>query len=295
MKTEFIRSLGLYFICALAADAACRVPGSVSPRKIHRGMYVSLQSTKIGQLSLNPPLSNILGNTTSENVLLSFITKYQFDSLSLYDLNKIITNGLSTKLSNFIQAARACGVMEINAIGAVNTDWTRIQTYQKANSGKFSGLVTEIEFWNSANVSASFSSFITQLQYMQSLGVTPPIITPYIGWLNRDPKMAEAQEASMIAQNSGRVFVHSYVTNPSSAYSYGQSRIFNLTAAVPSLPIWPIFSAEGVTYSAGSEKFMGDWFSTNNTLDKAESIYMTSYVPAGFQYYDYTFLKLYLK
>jgi hypothetical protein len=105
------------------------------PEKFTWDVYVSLQSTKIGQLSLNPPLSNILGNTTSENVPLSFITKYQFDSLSLYDLKTIITNGLSTQLSNFIQAARACGVVEINAIGAVNTDWTRIQTYQSANSG----------------------------------------------------------------------------------------------------------------------------------------------------------------
>lgn len=255
---------------------------------------MSLLSSNIGQMPLYPPLNQILGNTSSENTLLSFIVKHQFDSLSLYDLQKIFAAGMSPQLSGFIQAAKACGVVQVNAIGATQTDWPKVRTYQGGNAGKFDGLVTEVEFWNGSNVGSQFQAFISQLQYMQSLGITPPLISPYIGWLNRDPNMSEAQVASTLAQNVSQVFVHAYVNNPSNAYGYAKSRITALTQAKPSLQIWPIFSAEGVKYSAGSEKFMGDWLSLNS-LDAAENTFMASYIPAGFQYFEYSFLKLYLR
>ncbi|HEY9663793.1 MAG TPA: hypothetical protein V6C65_35545 [Allocoleopsis sp.] len=236
-------------------------------------------------------LSNILGTTAKENDLLSFITKYQFDSISLYDLAKILGAGMGAQLSSFIQAAKACGVVEVNAIGSTNSNWVQVQNYQSANAGKFDGLVTEVEFWNQSPVSTAFSAFVTQLQYMQTLGITPPQITPYIGWLNRDPSMSEAQEAAILAANVSRMFVHAYVKDPANAASYIQSRVTALLTAKPSLPIWPIFSAEGTQYKAGSEVFMGDWLAANS-LDAAEAKLSGA---KGFQYFHHAFLKQYLK
>lgn len=255
-------------------------------------MYVSLAATHIGSMPLVAPLVNILGNRASEDVLLSFLTKYQFDSLSLYNLSTILSSPIYiAQLTSLMAAARACGVVEINAIGSAPSQWNQIKA---TASGKFDGLVTEIEFWNTPPVSTSFQSFISQLQYMKSLGITPPSITPYIGWLNNNSALTEGQEAAQIAANTTRVFTHAYVRSPVTAYDYTKSRVLALHAAAPSLPVWPIFSAEGSLYRAGSESFMGDWLA-NNGLDAAEAIYKASYVPAGFQYFEYSFLKLYLK
>jgi hypothetical protein len=285
---------------SLKSEAACRVTGGiVLPQKVHRGLYLSLYTTNSGQLILNPPLSRILGNTTSENVALSFFIKYQIDSLSLYNLPAILSNSTqSSQLSSFIQAARACGVAEVNAIGAMNSDWVQIRNYQNSYPGKFDGLLTEVEFWNASSVTTAFSSFISQLQYMRALGITnygvPLRIGAYLGWLNNTPSLTEAQVAAQIASNLDFVFLHSYVKSPTTAYGYAQSRINALRAAKPSLPIRAIYSAEGTTYnSGGGNIFMGDWLATNS-LDSAEAIYGASYIPAGFQYFEYSFLKLYL-
>ncbi len=270
---------------ASQASAVCRVAGMVAPRQVHRGMYVSIYASNSGQM----PIARILGNTGEENALLSFITKYQFDSLSLYNLPTILSSPtLRPALLRFIDAARACGVTDVNAIGSVSRQFDQVKTYAP---NKFSGLISEIEFWNAPPVSSSFNAFIAQLQYMKTIS---PSVTPYIGWLNNNTSLTEAQEAAKIAANTTRVFVHAYVTTPLNAYVYTKSRVKALLAAKPSLPIWPIFSAEGSAYRAGSERFMGDWLALNS-LDAAESLYKRSYVPDGFQYFAYEFLRKYLK
>ena len=64
-----------------------------------------------------------------------------------------------------------------------------------------------------------------------------------------------------------------------------------------------IYSAEGVQYSAGSEKFMGDWLALN-PIPYAEDYYVAEYdanYPTrkdrmrGFQWYEYAFAKLYAR
>jgi hypothetical protein len=90
--------------------------------------------------------------------------------------------------------------------------------------------------------------------------------------------------------------VHAYVKNPSTAYSYTASRV-NALLAARSIPIYPIFSAEGTKFNSGSgNTFMGDWLGANS-LDAAEAVYNNSsaFKPQGFQYYEYAFLQIYLK
>ena len=97
-------------------SSSCRIPnGSIAPRAVHRGMYVSLTSSGVLGYS-------ILGNRTAENQFLAFLIHQQIDSISLYDLNKVLNLDAmpegQSNLASFMDAARACGVVEINAVGA---------------------------------------------------------------------------------------------------------------------------------------------------------------------------------
>lgn len=271
----------------------------ISPRKVHRGIYVSLLSSKIGNYILPLPLTNILKSQAAQATLLGFLDKWQFDSLSLYDLPKIWADGtLENPLASFMIAARALGVVEINAVVSQSSDCAAISNFSNHTGIQFDGIVLEREFWNASDVDAAFKAFMSTVYAIQKQGVTPPMITPYIGWLDTDPVQTLAQVASQIAKNSGRVFTHAYVKDPSSAWGYISPRVTALQAARPSVPIWPIFSAEGMACKAGSEVFMGDWLhATPDPLNTAElkvSLAAPSFTPAGFQYYEYAFLSRYL-
>jgi hypothetical protein len=104
-----------------------------------------------------------------------------------------------------------------------------------------------------------------------------------------------------------RLYVHVYVTSPDQAYAYGQMRFQYIAAGNASLgtsvEVWPIFSAEGVQWSAGAEHFMGDWLATH-TLDEAETTLLTSWEAnppgpgahvTGFQYYEGFFMAEYVR
>jgi len=281
--------------------AACRVlDGQKVPAlSVHRGLYFSPYTTAIGRVTLPAPYSNILGDKAKENELLEFLVTNQFDSLSFYDLKNIMKNtNLKKKLSQFIQAARACGVKEMNAIGAENADWVQVKSYQAAYPGKFDGLLTEYEFWNTgADIQAFFDEFINMMKQMKALNIQvngkPVKISAYLGWLNRDYSLSENQAAAIIAQNLDRVYLHCYVTNPTQAFPYCKSRIQAFATANRGVEIYPIFSAEGNAMRAGGEIFMGDWFS-GHSLNEAEAIFRSQAPTAGYQYYEYYFLNYYL-
>ena len=83
------------------------------PRTTRRGLYVSL----LNNLALG--YATILGNRTAEDALITFLIREQIDSLSMYDLDRTLSNMPqgSGILASFMEALRACGVVEINAIG----------------------------------------------------------------------------------------------------------------------------------------------------------------------------------
>ncbi len=236
----------------------------------------------MGAYTLPPGVSNILQSNSAQQILLEYIASHKIDSISIYDLNAILPSPqLSASLSRFIEASRIFGVTQVNAIGASSRDFDRVKAYQDSRLGKFDGLLTEIEFWNGGD----FNSFISTLQHMRGLGLGK--VAAYIGWPSADKLPA-------IAKACDQVLVHCYVKDPHTAYGYGRPRIQGLFAANPALEIYPIFSAEGAQIAAGSEHFMGDWLSANS-MDAAEKIFNAGYTPAGFQYYEYPFLKAYLK
>jgi hypothetical protein len=100
------------------------------------------------------------------------------------------------------------------------------------------------------------------------------------------------------------LFVHAYVVNPSTSYSYVSTRLGYIQTSNQNLgknvQVSIIFSGEGNSLAAGAEHFMGDWYQTN-CLYAAEDIFRTSYEAAsypniqlnGFQLYEYFFVREY--
>ncbi|HRI69190.1 MAG TPA: hypothetical protein PK156_33395 [Polyangium sp.] len=269
-------------------------------------MYLSLWTTHIGQVTFEDetePYREILGDPTKEDAVLAFLKKERIESLSLYDLYKILGDATrEPALLSFITRARQNGVLEVNAIGDTTyAAWDAIATTQAA-SKPFDGLVTEIEFWNG---SATFQEFTDTLKYVRSLNIPgrtggEATLGVYTGW-------PDATQIEGMLPLIDRLYVHVYVKSPDLAYGYGKDR-FQLIANAnqklgTNVDVRPIFSAEGVAWSAGSEHFMGDWLSTGS-LDEAEAQLLGAWeaVPpigpvkeTGFQYYDYFFLNRYVK
>jgi hypothetical protein len=272
----------------------------------YRGMYLSLYSDGVGQIvfgGATEPYRRILGDTTKEANALAFIGAHRIESLSLYDLGDILADpGLSVALLSFLDRAQAMGVVEVNAIGdATQGAWDAIAAMQ-ASHAPFDGIVTEIEFWNAGT---TFQQFTDTVSYVRSLGMKTRTgasvrVGAYIGW------PTEGQVDAMLPLVD-RLYVHVYVTSPDLAYAYGQTRFQYIAAGNAAqgtaVDVWPIFSAEGATWSAGTEHFMGDWLSMH-TLDEAEATFLTGWEGhppgpgvrvTGFQYYEGFFMQEYVK
>lgn len=261
----------------------CRVGVPVGKRSIHRGLYVSLEATRLGNYVLPAGLQNILGDRVKEDNLLTFITKNGVDSLSFYDLSSILLDNVKKeRLSDFVISAKNCGVVETNAIGSVKEDWDRILAYNKGQPGTFTGLVTEIEFWNEGSgVHNAFLDYIAQLKYIKSLSSGLKVIT-YLGWLDRDSKETAQNAANEISSLVDRVMLHCYVKDPKNAYGYCTTRL----ALFPNSEVWPIYSVESSTRNAGGEVFMGDWMAKMGSMTVAESYFNGV---KGYQWYEFGF------
>lgn len=68
---------------SITSTTGCRVGGGVAKRSLHRGMYLSLYTTKVGSLSLSTNSTNILSATYKQNLVLSYLVANQIDSISL--------------------------------------------------------------------------------------------------------------------------------------------------------------------------------------------------------------------
>jgi len=251
-----------------------------------RGLYVSILTDKIGSFTLPNIAKGILGNATKEAQFIGYVFQYGFNSVSIYDLGKILpSQSLSSRLSNLIKQLKANGVVEVNAIASTLNDVDLIKRYNASHQNHFDGVVTELEFWNAGN--GNTAVFNSALALLDAIRVSKLVASCYIGWLNLIPGMAINAAASILANHADRILVHAYVKDPSLASGYILSRVTALRAGNPNVDIRPIFSAEGVGFSAGDEIFMGDYLKTH-TFTQCEAA-----LPgfSGYQYYEYGFLR----
>jgi hypothetical protein len=294
---------------SLSSSAAQPVCNATDHSGCTRGLYLSLYTTVNGQITFSGNeagvFADILGNSTKEQYLFDFISAQNITSLSLYDLPTILSSStLKTNLVNFMSKARSqFNVSRIEAIGSeLQASWDKIYAFHQ-NQSTFDGFVTEIEFWNNAT---SFSTFISTLQYIRSLSWknstsgNKPTLCSYLGWPTTD-------QVNIMAPYLDQVYLHCYVKNPLTAYNYGLNRFQMFDTANKaqnlSVKVLPIFSAEGIQYSAGAETFMGDWFQ-NHSIPEAESFVWSNWTSgstvsnvtklAGFQYFEYFFLRKYV-
>jgi hypothetical protein len=288
------------------SDAALKGNCSAAhPTGCYRGMYLSLQSDRVGQIvfgGATEPYKNILGDPVKEAKVLAFIGAHRIESLALYDLDTILNDGaLAADLLSFLDRAAIEGVIDVNAVADSDQNmWNTIAAYQQQHA-RFDGVLTEIEFWNPGG--PTFQDYTATLTYVRSLGMkarsgAPMRIASYIGW-------PDANQIDALVPLVDRLYVHVYVKSPNTAYAYGQQRFQWIASANTRLhthvDVWPIFSAEGVMWSAGTEQFMGDWLSTH-TLDQAESALLAAWptnpaepVISGIEYYEAFFLEEYVQ
>jgi hypothetical protein len=247
--------------------------------------------------------ANILGEEAKEDRLLAFIKSQHIDSISLYDLNAILTNDrLKSVLASFMTRARQAGVQRIEAIAAEDAAaWDRIYQFHHHHA-PFDGLLTEMEFWTG---SPTFDDFLKTLRYVRSLtwqpaSAGPPTLSAYLG----RPTPAQVEQMVPLLD---RVYIHVYVPAASRAFGYGSERFRLFAQANQKLgahvDVAPIYSAEGQEFAAGGESFMGDWLRERG-LEETERLFMADWERemsgvslrlAGHQYYEYYFLDKYLK
>ena len=263
--------------------------------------------------------SNILGNATAENTLLSFAVAKGMESLLLYELHIVHANhdltSTSTNqvLADFIYKAKNdYGILHIGAIA--ENAWffeNRIDAYNDTRTNpleKFDIYNLEFEFWITNSVSAGQYYCTTYLQsggfscdtsggfhfFLQELAAIKTLATnnahtirteAYVGWTN-------AGQAEEIGNNLDRVLVHAYVANPSTSFSYSENRLMDFANGNPNLDVSIIFSSE--------PNFMQTWLE-NNSMTNAESIFTTDWTNGstgwvknidlvGFTYFTYSHL-----
>jgi hypothetical protein len=113
--------------------------------------------------------SSILGNTSAESNLISFIQNKGMNDLTFYMSNLLSTSQNETYMRSLASRLRNAGQNRIlsNVIQAANSITLSPGTEAYYNNGcsndreKFTGFTQEWEFWNSGNPYGSFGAFIT--------------------------------------------------------------------------------------------------------------------------------------
>ena len=275
--------------------------GSVAAPR--RGLYVSLYTDHNGQIAFTGPLDpyrNIVGDLVKEQHVLDYISAHGINAISLYDLGTINdTPGKNAALASFMGRARKAGVQSIEAVSSQSTALSDTIASFHQTQAPFDGIVTEIEFWNGGVVADATSALsYLQAKKLKRMDGSPLSYGSYLGWV-------KDTDITALVPYVDRLYLHAYVTQPSLAYDYVAMRAKAVATANAALgkdvEVVPIYSAEGVQWSAGAEHFMGDWLATGS-LDVAETTFRdawTTKAPAklrlgGFQYFEYFFLAQYL-
>ena len=240
----------------------------------------------------------VLSSTTNTDKLLAHIQAHNITKLTVYNLHTQLPSK-SAEISTFIFNAKRLGVTSVGAAGGSAVDFDRVMAYQHDDNfpHKFDSLYLEYEYWNH---DPDVSNFVALLDHMSTVGDDMEI-EAYLGWLNEE-------DYAPIANRLDNLFLHCYVQDPSSAFSYCKERMKKFGELNKNLNIWPIFSAEwrptstcdNPPWSEEALCFMGKWFELNG-IANAENVFMEKYnaesgawksglsIP-GFHYFAYTFL-----
>lgn len=257
---------------------------------------------------------NIIGNTASEDSLLTFAQNNSFNYLALYDLWQVHTTyGLtsvttSSVLANFIHKAKQnYNILQVGAVGEnfyFFNNVINIYNQQHPNAfDKFDVYNIEFEFWNTTTVSTGNYYCTTYLQpsgyscdtagafayykvlthQVDSLANSTGVLSEaYVGWFNQG-------QAITLSNTVDRLLLHDYISNYSSLYSYIKQRLQYIAARNISTTVIPILSSEPA--------FMGPWLTTHTTWQPYNdlNVYLAAetgtwkqyIILGGYQWFDY--------
>ena len=230
-----------------------------------------------------------MGNITNENSLLDWCVKYNFNAISVYDLNVILSNTNNWGiLAQFIKKARVTyGINQIAAVRGSSANFIENANYDSSRTDlneRFTVYNLENEWWN-AGPACNFTCYIDILQTMNDTAknLTPSMIREiYIGWF-QNPVGQEFAMATTLESLLDRIMVHDYQTAPQ--FSYLQGRMTYLGQAANSqnktVNVIIIFSAE---YT-----FMNNYFNItgqNYTFDDAYVTILNEFNATNFNFKD---------
>lgn len=287
LKNNWIVLLLVILLSACRANYSKR--GSSAVLNIgneYRGLYID-------------SVSYIIGDTLKENNLLRWCKRHKINSLSYYDLKRVMTTGKASHLASFLKLARTTyGIKENTAIvGSEVFINSYLDTFNRSKPDtlqRFNAINLEREWWNNHG---NFESYIAILKKLNlwARKQQPAVLTEeYIGWF-KNPRGQELYMANELLKNSDRVLVHAYQEHLS--FNYVLSRLSYLGKAAQSqnklFPVVIIFSAE--------PKFMGNYFNKHNIEDAYQIIvkgYENASFPGknnikliGYQLFDYSYMK----
>lgn len=235
-----LRLVSLFVVTILVgykmkSSSAFRLPETIA----YRGIYVN-------------KFDSILGNEREENALLNWCVSNNFNAISLYDLNLIMSNSQRVvQLARFIRKARVTfNIDQVAAVRGSSDNFIQTAKYDSSRTDlkeRFSVYNLENEWWNNGP-SCDFDCYTSILQTMKgkAKSVTPPITTEtYMGWF-KNPEGQGFAQANTLVGMLDRILVHDYRKKPE--FGYMKSRLSFLGEAAYSqnkiIQVIVIFSAE---------------------------------------------------
>jgi len=207
------------------------------------------------------------GDTIKENQFLDWCKRYNFNAISVYDLNNVlIDHSKYTPLSNFIKRAKTkYGILEVAAVREKGTQFTgSTATYNKNMTDidkKFNVFNLENEYWNGMSTWTTYSSYLSTLKNLTY--IPKPKTEAYIGWFTPGQEVKQSNKFVLCLD---RILVHDYETSPN--ISYIQSRLQYLANSAKSqnkvMDVIILFSCESV--------FMGNYYKTHTFDDSFQDI-----------------------
>ena len=218
--------------------------------------------------------NSILGNSTSENTLLSYAQDNGYNYLCLYSLASLDLTSASTKtkLASFISRAKTqYGISQVGAAGEIYSFFSNyIIPYNQGRSNaaeKFDVLNFEFEFWInntitsqycgqyltpggfSCDTAGAFAFAKTQFSQIDNAAAANGLISEvYFGWPNQG-------QMQWFAQRADRILLHAYRTSDSDIYSYTKSRLVDIASINSTVKVMIIFSSESI--------YMGPWLESH--------------------------------
>ncbi len=258
-----------------------------------------------------PDINLWIGNTTTENAVLSYASGNAYTYITLYGLGSFDWSSSTKKsqLASFISRAKnTYGIIQVGAAGEIYSFFrdfiipfnnSRASSSEKINVFNF-----EFEWWVSSSITTQYCSKYlspngyscdsvgawayswTQFLKIDSAAAANGIVSEYyLGW----PTKGRMQQ---VAGSADRILLHAYRTSDVDVYQYSRNRLIDIASINRSVKVIPIFSAE--------QSFMGPWLASN-PITKPYQTYCTNYTNEtgsfkqyinlqGYQWYNYDYL-----